>query len=355
MFDLKRYVKGLKTLGYSIAEVKDLVKVLALNNGYIKELDQALARTELIFKADPARNIAEETSDYVNLQYGDISSTIIYSYLQLSTTKSKKTCNQALSRLVDAGVLVRVPKKGAGWYRKLETDLEETDWQSASDKIVPLKFPFGLEEYAKIYPKSIVIVAGGKNQGKTAFLLNVVVMNMYDFQIDLFNSETGREQLKKKFDNFGIEIPTPPPFKTYQRYDNFADVIDENHISVIDYMDVGSETLRVGDEIEGIFRKEVNGVAIIGLQKPPGSTIFVKGMRKYIERDLAYGGAFSAKRAILYISISEHKLKLLYVKEPAKANTNPNNMQWSFKISRGVEFTDIKLFDSGGDEEGSDE
>ena len=339
-----------KVYGDSLADIKHYITVFS-KSGLIGDLQQALARVELEFSSDKTRNIASEVAEWVASTNGYISSTNVYSHLQLSTRTSKKTCHQALCRLVDAGVLVRVPQKGAGWYRKLETDLVETDWQSASDEIVKLKFPFGLEEYAKIYPKSIVIVAGGKNQGKTAFLLNVVTMNMYDFQVDLFNSETGREQLKKKFDNFGIEIPTPPPFKTYQRYDNFADVVDENHISVIDYMDVGSETLRVGDEIENIFRKEKNGVAIIGLQKPPGSTIFVKGVKRYIERDLAYGGAFSSKRAILYISISEHKLKLLYVKEPAKAGVNPNNMQWSFKISKGVEFTDIKLIDSGNYEE----
>jgi len=350
MFDLKRFVQMHKVYGDSLEEIKHYITVFS-KNGLIGDLQQALARVELEFNSDKTRNIASEVAEWVMSTNGYISSTNVYSHLQLSTRTSKKTCHQALCRLVDAGVLVRVPQKGAGWYRKLDTETEEVDWQSANDVAIPLKFPFGLEEYARIYPKSIVIVAGGKNQGKTAFLLNVVIKNMNDFQIDLFNSETGREALKKKFDNFGIEIPNPPPFKTYQRYDGFADVVSESHISVIDYMDVGSETLRVGDEIEGIFRKLKNGVAIIGLQKPPGSTIFVKGIKKYIERDLAYGGAFSSKRAILYVSISEHKLKLLYVKEPVKANVNPNNMQWSFKISKGVEFTDIKLIDSGSHDE----
>lgn len=350
MFNLKQFVAIHKLAGDNLEEIKHYVVAFS-KNGLVGDLQQALARVELEFISDKTRNIASEVAEWVASTNGYISSTNVYTHLQLSTRTSKKTCHQALCRLVDAGVLVRVPQKGAGWYRKLEIETEEVDWQSASDKIVALKFPFGLEEYAKIYPKSIVIVAGGKNQGKTAFLLNVVTLNMDEFQVDLFNSETGREQLKKKFDNFGIEIPAPAPFKTYQRYDNFADVIDENRISVIDYMDVGSETLRVGDEIEGVFRKLKTGVAVIGLQKPPGSTIFVKGVKKYIERDLAYGGAFSSKRAILYISISEHKLKLLYVKEPAKANVNPNNMQWSFDIKRGVEFTDIRLLDSGSHDE----
>lgn len=349
MLETKRIAMKLKQGGFTLAEAHDYMQYLATVKEVVDE-DQGLLQVETVYKQTSDGTLSERLNDYISLTQGYFSVTDCDRELQCVTRQEKANRRQILHRLVEANTLERHRDKN-GWYRKLETELEETDWQSASDKIVALKFPFGLEEYAKIYPKSIVIVTGGKNQGKTAFLLNVVINNMNDFPLDLFNSETGREQLKKKFDNFGIEIPNPPPFKTYQRYDNFADVIDENRISVIDYMDVGSETIRVGDEIEGIFRKLKTGVAIIGLQKPPGSTVFVKGVKKYIERDLAYGGSFSSKRAILYVSISEHKLKLLYVKEPAKAGVNPNNMQWSFKISKGVEFTDIKLMDSGNYDE----
>ena len=204
-------------------------------------------------------------------------------------------------------------------------------------------FPFGTEEYARLYPKSIVIVAGSKNVGKTAYLYNFIALNMGRFCIDLFNSETGPEQMKERFSP--LNIPEPAPFKVYERYDNFADIIHPDHISVIDYLDLNSEVYLVGAEIDAIFRKLVQGIAVIGLQKPPPSITYVKGIKKVIERDLAYGGGFTAKRAALYITMGNNKLKLLYVKTPAKRSVNPNNMSWKFNLSDDrIYFKDIQRY-----------
>ena len=98
----------------------------------------------------------------------------------------------------------------------------------------------------------------------------------------------------------------------------------------------------VGAEIDAIFRKLKQGVAVIGLQKPPPSVIIIKGIKKVIERDLAYGGGFTAKRAVLYITMGSNKLKLLYVKTPKQPKINPNNMTWTFKLEEGIHFTNIQ-------------
>lgn len=216
-------------------------------------------------------------------------------------------------------------------YRIIDRDVSEMDWQHADpENVVKLKFPFGIEQLAKIFPKSIVVVAGSKNAGKTGFLYRTIVMNMDKFNIDLYNSETGTEQMKERLNGFDIEIPDPAPFRTYERYDNFADVIDPTHISVIDYLDLDSEVYMVGAEINKIWQKLTTGVAIIGLQKPPG-------------RDLAYGGAYSAKRAVLYIVLDNNKLKLKYIKNPAQKGVNPNNMQWSYVWNdTGTNFLNIQ-------------
>ena len=216
-------------------------------------------------------------------------------------------------------------------YRIIDRNVEEMDWQSANpENVIKLKFPFGIEQYAKMFPKSVVVVAGSKNAGKTGFLYRTIIMNMNKFNIDLYNSETGSEQMKERLNGFDIEIPQPAPFRTFERYDNFADVIDPTHISVIDYLDLDSEVYMVGAEINKIWQKLTTGIAIIGLQKPPG-------------RDLAYGGAYSAKRAVLYIVLDNNKLKLKYVKNPAQKGVNPNNMQWTFQWDNsGTDFLNIQ-------------
>ncbi len=260
--------------------------------------------------------------------------------LGIVSPDGKTHLRQIFTRLEARHLIVSL---GRGLYRKVDNEAKIIDWQAAdSTNIVPLKFPFGLEEYVRIYPKSIIIVAGSKNAGKTAFLYNFIKLNMGSFSIDLFNSETGPEQMKERFEP--LNIPYPAPFQVYERYDNFADVIDPNHISVIDYLDLNSEVYLVGTEIDAIFRK-LNAVAIIGLQKPPPTVTFIKGVKKIIERDLAYGGGFTAKRSILYISMGEHKLKLVYVKTPAKTTINPDNMAWTFSFNGdGIRFADINRY-----------
>ena len=250
----------------------------------------------------------------------------IWHELDIQSPDNRQHLRVILGRLEAQGLIIKTRKDGT--YRKVDDAIVPINWQEADPtNVLSIKLPFGLEEYCKIYPKSIIIVAGEKNAGKTAFLYQTVVLNMNQFTVDLFNSETGMEQMNERFQPLGI--PNPAPFNAYERYDNFSDVIKPTHVSVIDYLDFNSEVYLVGEEIDLIFRKKTTGVAIIGLQKPPG-------------RDLAYGGAFSAKRAILYISLGNKTLKLLYVKNPAQKGVNPNNMSWSYRFDGDGYFKDIQ-------------
>ena len=270
----------------------------------------------------------------------------VWNELGIGSSEGRQHLRVILYRLEQKGIVASL---GGGRYKKIDTEANRIDWQSADpNNIVPLVFPFGIEEWARIYPKSIVVVAGGKNQGKTAFLYNVIKMNIEKFVIDLYNSETGPEQMKERLSY--LDIPEPAPFNTYERYDNFADIIHPDHLSIIDYLDMNSEVYLVGTEIDNIFRKLKKGVAIIGLQKPPPTVTWVRGEKKLIERDLAYGGGFTAKRACLYISLSANRCKLLYVKTPAKLRVDPANLAWVFRFADdGVHFLDIqRSYESDG-------
>jgi len=262
----------------------------------------------------------------------------IHNEVGIGSDEGKSHLRVILNRLCQKKVIAPLNSKGDGWYRVIDSDAPEILWQNADpEATIPLKFPFELEKYAKIFPKSIVIVAGTKNAGKTGFLYKTIVLNMYNFAIDLFNSETGKEQMKERFGGFDIEIPNPPPFRTLERYENFSDVIDPNRISIIDYLDLDSEIYMVGAEINKIFQKLQNGVAVIGLQKPPG-------------RDLAYGAGFTAKRATLYIALDSNKIKIVYAKNPAQRGLNPNNMQWTFLWNdSGTDFINVqKSYEQNG-------
>ena len=278
---------------------------------------------------------------------GRFSNSQLDSELDISTLKEKDVRRQVIKSLCDAGKIKRIPNL-TGTYRVIDIERQRQNWQSADpSNVVDLKFPFGLEKYVKIFPKSIIIVAGAKDECKTLFLLDFLLKNMYHpLGIDLYNSETGPEQLKERFSNFDIEIPNPAPFNVYERYDNFADCIDPTRISVIDYLDVDSEVYMIGAEINRIFQV-LGAVAVIAIQKPPDAITYIKGIKKIIKRDLGYGGAFSAKRAVLYLSLDNRTLKIVYCKNRGDPTINPRNMRWSFGVNdTGTKFLNVKrLYD----------
>lgn len=350
VFNLRAFIKAQRIGGQTVGQTADVLKLIASNDSYIPDLNKALALMESIYKADPERNLSEDVSEWVMSTSGYFSSTDVYKGLQVSTRTGRKTISQVLSRLIKAGVLERYSGKD-GVFRRLEIDAPVMDWQSADPKnVVHLGFPFQLEKYVKLFPKSIVIVAGGKDAGKTGFLYEFILLNMNLFKVDLYNSEVGMEQMKERFDTFDIPISSPAPFATRERYDMYADIIDPTHISVIDYLDVNSEFYTVGGEIDKIFRKLTTGVAVIAMQKPPPTVTYVRGVKKLVERDLAYGGGVTQKRSALYLSLSlqsarHGRLKIVAAKNRANVRVNPKNMQWSFRIDDVGRFTDIKPYE----------
>lgn len=265
----------------------------------------------------------------------------VWNDIGIETPEGRQHLRVILRRLEDKGI---ISTNGSGMYRKLDSEAPVIEWQAADpNRVVPLLFPFGEHKLCRVYPKSIIIIAGSKNAGKTAYMYNFIKLNMADFGIDLYNSETSPEQMKERFEP--LDIPNPAPFTVYERYDHFADVIHPDRISVIDYLDMNSEVYLVGAEIDAIFRKLKDGVAVIGLQKPPPSITYERGVKKVHDRDLAYGGGFTAKRAVLYVSMGANKFKLVYVKTPAQPRVNPNNMTFTYNIAEdGIHFANIKQY-----------
>ena len=127
---------------------------------------------------------------------------------------------------------------------------------------------------------------------------------------------------------------------------------------MIDYLDLTKDVYLVGEEIDRIFRKESGGVAIIGIQIPPPVKTLVRGVEKWVHRDLGYGAGSTAKRAILYLTLwstGAHTklLKIKHCKTRADPKIDPNNMQWTFNVNEtGTKFLNIQRYQSMIDEEG---
>jgi len=216
-----------------------------------------------------------------------------------------------------------------GWFRPKDMELEELEWWVTEGKGVDIKLPMGLHKYCEFYLPCVILVSGLYNQGKTAFLMNIVNLNMDNFDIRLFLSEGG-ELLKKRMDKLNSFIPKPPPFKSYHRRDNFQDIIFPHAFNIIDYLRVDADNLMASwNDIGAIANKlGKDGVAVIAMQKPPG-------------RKLAYGGPGTAFEPQLYMWIDKGRCGFEKIKVPKPSDVDPYSLVFNFTIKNGVNFEDL--------------
>lgn len=254
----------------------------------------------------------------------------VYRDLGVADRKGRQLVSNALGRLCDDGTLKRKPNVN-GIFRRVMNGAQPMEWQDAdTSQILDIKWPFQLEDYVNMYPKNIAIVAGSPDSGKTAFLLNVIHKNQYNFNISYYSSEMGALELKTRLEKFEYPIDAWQ-FKAFERSSNFADVIDPDGINIIDFLEVSDNFYLVGQELRDIFDVLNNGVAVIALQK--------KRNTKATTFDLGRGAEFGLEKPRLYLSIDYGKCKIIKAKNWVDPLINPNGIEFDFKIYNGCKFT----------------
>lgn len=234
-----------------------------------------------------------------------------------------------VQRMIKEGLVA----KDGGYYRVIGNGCTPIDWQAANENLVKsLKFPFGLEQYIKILPKNIIIIAGAKDAGKTAFLLNFVLLNMANHTINYFSSEMGDLEFRGRlieFENTELAALEEWKFNAFERAFDFQDVIRPDEINVIDFLEVHEDFWKVGGLIFQIWDKLRDGVAVIALQKNP-------------DIDLGLGGARSLEKARLYLAMDNNRAKIIVGKNWAQKGVNPKGKSWSFKLIGGAKFVNVR-------------
>ena len=268
------------------------------------------------------RNIAQEVREWVESSPGQFESRGIRLELDVSRKEDMHSVNDALRRLVADGIIERCGNK-RGVYRRIENQCEEIDFLNASHQTIDIKWPFGIERYVVTLPKNVMVIAGSKDAGKTAYLLNLVRLNMNRFPIHYFSSEMGRIELRRRLEKFDLPVEAWT-FKPKERSGNFADVIQPNDINIVDYLEVFEDFYRVGGMLKEIYERLDQGIAIVALQKNRG-------------RDTGVGGDRSLEKPRLYLSLENGKAKIVVGKNWA-SEINPVGLQLEFKLVQGCKF-----------------
>ena len=324
--ELKRLIQIAKTGGASLDEARLIIETIVRNNGS-PPVEQALAELEAIFKETREVALSKLINDFIVTQR-EINVTHLDKEFGIVTERDRTNRRQILHRLTDAGVLRKT--KRSNIYEVVERDIPEIDYEGADiGNTVEVELPFGIHNWVTLYPKNTIILAGSSDAGKTAFMLNVAMLNQsHPLGVVLFNSEMGAEELKKRLSYFD---PEKPKFKAYERDREFAGVIFPNKINIIDYLELTTEFYKVADEIKNIVAQLKKGIAFIAIQKKPGL-------------ELGYGGETSLWKARLYMTMDydkkskTHSLTIKKAKNPKVEGIHPKEWSWGFRLHQGVHF-----------------
>ena len=312
-----------KEHSFSIGDVKTKLRNTLTNAGYPpEEINYVL---DNLGKSIVPKSLTDEIEEYILSSNDIVITSNVIRDLGLSSRDIKKQANNCLHRMVDKGKLVPCPDR-RGCFRVVK-DLEEMNWQSANvENIYPVKWPFGLEYLVTTYPGNIIVVAGEKGAGKSAFMYNLIKLNQHHLKVAYFNSEAGPEELKKRLTNFEDMKVKDWKFKAFSRSANFPEVIFPDHLNIIDYFEFNDEAkfYEISGEIRKIHDKLRKGICVIALQKKKGA-------------EFGRGGDFSREKARMYLTMGGGKMTIVDGKIWA-SDTNPNGREFQYKLVRGTKF-----------------
>ena len=307
-----------------------------------KQADRALLHEEVLGESAGKKSIRTEVEKWIecnkcNNQQQKSNMVLLrdcYSELGLKSPEEKAVCRMAFKRLVEKGVLEQVTNH-AGAYRTVNSVLDALDFMNADTTPFPVKFPLGVHEYVTLYKKSLVVLAGEPNAGKTAFLLNTARKNM-DYHPNYFSSEMGAAELQVRLRKFPFPLESWQKVKFFAKSSDFPKVIDPNGLNIIDYLEVAKDFYEIGGLLTDIFNALDKGVAVVAIQKPPG-------------RDTGVGGARTLDKARLYLAIEPGILKIGKGKIWRNENTNPNGMGVKWLLGGVANFKIVPEAEGGND------
>lgn len=291
------------------------------------EIGDLIKDFDIVMESSKKRNLSQDIMQWIDGTEGWWPVTNCDKELQIVTNKDRQNRRAVLSRMVKAKQIERDMNR-EGFYRKVDADCDEINILDASVKPLHIQWVFGLQQYVNTYPKTISIISGSFNAGKTALMLNMAYMNRNSFDVHYFSSEMDATELKSRISRF--ENCNMTEFKNIHFWDrarNFADVIRPDAMNIIDYFEIDDNFFRINKQLADIRNRLNNGIAIVALQKDQNKA-------------LGRGGTFSAEKARLYITVDPDnpgaKLKIVKGKNWAFDNVNPNGLTMKFKLFKGI-------------------
>jgi hypothetical protein len=312
--------------GMDPQEAQYVLDILAKNCNPPFPEKEVLKKIESAFKDD--RNLALEVRELISGTSGGLKVTEVDKILDIGTKRDKENRKKIFQRLVAEGLL---EKMSPGHYRIIEADCDKIDYLSAPDgPPLPVKWPLELERLVKMYSKNLMVCAGSKDAGKTAFMLNLARLNQEKFKIHYFSSEIGAQEFRERLKLFEYPLESWK-LNVWERSSNFADAIDPDAFNIIDFMEISDNFYNIGKELLNIHTKLKTGIAAIAIQKDP-------------KKELGRGDTFSLEKPRLYVTMdnrgSHNEFKIISGKNWA-SERNPKGIIYRFKLVNGAKIINM--------------
>lgn len=283
---------------------------------------------KLIEQSSSEKSVAERVREYVFGTEEDFNRTFLVKELGFwDNLGHREAAYKALTRLKEEEIITSTGQRG--WYRKVRGQVEKIDYMSVDPtNYLRIAWPFRFHQLFKMFPKSLAVIAGATNAGKSSFLIEFCRLNMYkdNMKIRYISSETDGYELRERYDYYAgdtgeLHVPLGDWDKNVDiiyRTEAFIDVIKPDWINIIDHYKADGEFYEIGKEMQSIHKKLKNGIAILALQKNPNT-------------EVGYGGHQTEHLARFVLNIDPGKLTIKKAK-----NIMPG-------INRGADGTIIKF------------
>ncbi|RLF26115.1 MAG: hypothetical protein DRN14_07395 [Thermoplasmata archaeon] len=285
-------------------------------------------------------NLAAQIKEWIAISTGYFTVDQLDREFGLTTRAQKKNRTKILCVLKNKN-LISSDRRIRGRYRILDHNVEWIDPERQETEPFPLKLPFDLHKKVSVFPKSIIVIAGSTNAGKTALILNTLRLNMsqpYD-RVYLM-SEMGGAEYRDRILKFGDDpILWKDRVKAASKSYGFDGIVkhyNPNGLTCIDYLEeVEGEYFKMASNIRDIYDSLNQGVAVIAIQKKETSKF-------------ARGGEATAEKARLYLSVDylctcpgSIACALKIVKAKQSIDENMQNKELHFKIFQGSKITPL--------------
>ncbi|MCK5615514.1 hypothetical protein KAR91_77335 [Candidatus Pacearchaeota archaeon] len=203
-----------------------------------------------------------------------------------------------LTQLCENGE-IKESKKNNGLYKKLTIELNKMQKVENRAPSLGLWLPLGLHEKVVVIRGSLIVVAGVTNSGKSGFFLNFVENNKDKYKIRYVSSEWSNEERDIQLEDFGVDIDEwDKEVDFYAKKDvtaAFDNYVDPENITIIDYLEIYDDYGAIAGALRDIADKLTTGIALVAIQKKPGS-------------NHGYGGEGTVNRSQLYINIDRNEI-----------------------------------------------